>query len=120
MGFRSVASRNGITASRAVGPAFESRSGRTFSFGRTGEENRRCEPQPSPRERNGRAASRGGGEVIELEFGITVYPAQSVGERWRAVWYESDERQQDEAATEEKLAVKLERSRSGWKPTRRT
>jgi hypothetical protein len=42
---------------------------------------------------NGRAATRGGGEVLELECGITVYPARSVGGRWRAVWYESDERQ---------------------------
>jgi len=25
----------------------------------------------------GRAATRGGGEVIELEYGITVYPARS-------------------------------------------
>ena len=58
---------------------------------------------------NGRAATRGGGEVIELECGITVYPARSIGGRWRAVWYESDERQQCEAATEEKLAVKLEK-----------
>jgi integrase len=58
---------------------------------------------------NGRAATRGGGEVLELECGITVYPARSVGGRWRAVWYESDERQQCEAATEEKLAVKLEK-----------
>jgi hypothetical protein len=31
-----------------------------------------------------------------------------VGGRWRAVWYESDERQQCEAATEGKVAVKLE------------
>ncbi len=28
---------------------------------------------------NGRAATRGGGEVIELECGITVYPARSGG-----------------------------------------
>lgn len=34
----------------------------------------------------GRAATRGGGEVIELECGITVYPARSEGGRWRAVW----------------------------------
>ena len=46
---------------------------------------------------NGRAATRGGGEVIELECGITVYRARSEGGRWRAVWYESDERQQCEA-----------------------
>ena len=57
----------------------------------------------------GRAATRGGGEVIELEYGITVYPARSEEGRWRAVWYESDERQQCEAANEEKLAAKLEK-----------
>jgi integrase len=57
----------------------------------------------------GRASTRGGGEVIELECGITVYPARSEGGRWRAVWYEAGERQQCEAATEEKLAVRLEK-----------
>jgi hypothetical protein len=46
--------------------------------------------------------------VIELECGITVYPARSEGGRWRAVWHEDGERQQCEAATEEKLAAKLE------------
>jgi hypothetical protein len=40
----------------------------------------------------GRAATRGGGEVIELEYGITVYPAGEEHGRWRAVWYEDDER----------------------------
>ena len=50
-----------------------------------------------------------GGEVIELECGITVYPARSEGGRWRAVWYEAGERQQCEAATEGKLAPKLEK-----------
>jgi hypothetical protein len=58
---------------------------------------------------NGRAATRGGGEVIELECGITVYPARSGGGRWRAVWYEAGERQQCEAATEERLAARLEK-----------
>jgi hypothetical protein len=58
---------------------------------------------------SGRAATRGGGEVIELECGITVYPARSEGGRWRAAWYECDERQQCEAASEEKLAAKLEK-----------
>jgi integrase len=58
---------------------------------------------------NGRAATRGGGEVIELECGVTVYPARSGGGRWRAVWYEAGERQQCEAATEEKLAARLEK-----------
>ncbi len=57
----------------------------------------------------GRAATRGGGEVIELEYGITVYPAREEHGRWRAVWYESGERQQCEAATKEKLAAKLEK-----------
>ena len=50
-----------------------------------------------------------GGEVIELECGITVYPARSERARWRAVWYEAGVRQQCEAATEEKLAPKLEK-----------
>ncbi|HUZ26102.1 MAG TPA: hypothetical protein VMV07_20300 [Streptosporangiaceae bacterium] len=57
----------------------------------------------------GRAATRGGGEVIELECGITVYPAREEPGRWRAVWYEDGERQQCEASTEEKLAAKLEK-----------
>jgi hypothetical protein len=57
----------------------------------------------------GRTATRGGGEVIELDCGITIYPARSEGGRWRAVWHEGDERQQCEAPTEEKLAAKLEK-----------
>ena len=57
----------------------------------------------------GRAATRGGGEVIELEYGITVYPAREEHGRWRAVWYEEGGRQQCEAASEEKLAPKLEK-----------
>jgi hypothetical protein len=57
----------------------------------------------------GRAATRGSGEVIELEYGITVYPAREEHGRWRAVWHENGERQQCEAATEEKLAVRLEK-----------
>jgi hypothetical protein len=55
----------------------------------------------------GREATRGGGEVIELECGITVYSARSEGGRWRAVWYEAGQRQQCEAPSEEKLASKL-------------
>jgi hypothetical protein len=58
---------------------------------------------------NGCAATRGGGEVIELECGITVYPARSEQGRWRAVWHEEGQRQQCEAATEDKLAAKLEK-----------
>jgi hypothetical protein len=57
----------------------------------------------------GRAATRGGGEVIELEHGITVYPAREEPGRWRAVWHENGERQQCEASTGEKLAAKLEK-----------
>ena len=57
----------------------------------------------------GRESTRGGGEVIELECGITVYPARSESGRWRAVWYEAGARQQCEAATEAKLAPKLEK-----------
>jgi hypothetical protein len=57
----------------------------------------------------GRAATRGGGDVIELECGVTVYPPRSEPGRWRAVWYEEGERQQCEAPAEEKLAAKLEK-----------
>ena len=46
---------------------------------------------------------------MELECGITVYPAREEQGRWRAVWYENGERQQCEAASEEKLAAKLEK-----------
>ncbi len=56
--------------------------------------------------------------VIELDFGITVYPprpvpernrAEETADRWRAVWYEEGQRQQCESVTEEKLAAKLEK-----------
>ncbi|HUD39343.1 MAG TPA: site-specific integrase [Streptosporangiaceae bacterium] len=57
----------------------------------------------------GRAATRGGGGVIELAHGITVYPARGEGGRWRAVWHEDGERRQCEAASEEKLAARLEK-----------
>jgi integrase len=45
--------------------------------------------------------------VIELEHGITVYPARFEGDRWRAVWYEDGERRQCEAVSEDRLAGKL-------------
>ena len=57
----------------------------------------------------GRTATRGGGEVIELDYGITVYPDREEKGRWRAVWYEDGKRQQCEAGTEQKLAAKLEK-----------
>jgi hypothetical protein len=47
--------------------------------------------------------------VIEMDCGITVYPARSEGVRWRAVWYEAGERQQCESVVDERLAAKLER-----------
>jgi hypothetical protein len=40
-----------------------------------------------------------------LEHGIAVYPARVERGRWRAVWHEGGERQQCEAASEEKLAA---------------
>jgi integrase len=58
---------------------------------------------------NGRAATRGSGEVIELGCGVTVYPARSEGGRWRAVWHEDGQRRQCEAVTEDRLAAKLEK-----------
>jgi integrase len=47
--------------------------------------------------------------VIELECGITVYPARFDGDRWRAVWYEDGVRQQCESKCEDKLAAQLEK-----------
>ena len=54
----------------------------------------------------GQAAGR---PVIDLEWGITVYPPRQQGEPWRAVWVEDGRRRFREAVTEEKLAAKLER-----------
>jgi len=58
-----------------------------------------------------RAATRGDGEVIELDLGITVYPPRDEGSRWRAVWHEDGERQQCESVSAEKLAARLEKVR---------
>jgi hypothetical protein len=58
-----------------------------------------------------RAATRGGGEVLELDLGITVYPPKDEGSRWRAVWHEDGERHQCESVSKGKLAVKLEKVR---------
>ena len=58
----------------------------------------------------GRAVTRGDGRVVvEVEGGITVYPARRAGDRWRAVWYEGGRRRQCEAVAEDKLAAKLAR-----------
>jgi hypothetical protein len=43
--------------------------------------------------------------MSELEHGITVYPARQDQGRWRAVWHENGQRQQCEAASEEKPAA---------------
>ena len=45
--------------------------------------------------------------MVELELGVTVYPARREGDRWRAVWYENGQRRQCEAVAEDKLAAKL-------------
>jgi integrase len=47
--------------------------------------------------------------VIELEFGILVYPPESGGEPWRAVFTENGQRRFRQGATEAKLAEKLEK-----------
>ena len=58
----------------------------------------------------GRPATRGDSNpVIELEYGITVYPAREGQDRWRAVWYENGSRRQCEAVSGERLAVRLEK-----------
>jgi hypothetical protein len=47
--------------------------------------------------------------VIELEFGILVYPPETDGEPWRAVFTENGRRKFRQGATEAKLAAKLEK-----------
>jgi integrase len=57
-----------------------------------------------------RPATRGDGRVVlELECGVTVYPARGEGGRWRAVWMENGTRRQCEAATEDRLAARLDK-----------
>src|ERR1700722_3602100 len=57
-----------------------------------------------------REVTRGDGRVVvELECGVTVYPARVEGGRWRAVWYENGVRRQCEASSEDRLAAKLEK-----------
>jgi hypothetical protein len=46
--------------------------------------------------------------VVELECGVTVYPAREAGDRWRAVWYEGGRRRQCESVSEDELAGRLE------------
>jgi hypothetical protein len=47
--------------------------------------------------------------VIELDFGILVYPPETGGEPWRAVFTENGKRKYRQGATEAKLAAKLEK-----------
>jgi len=55
------------------------------------------------------AALTAGRVVVELECGVTVYPAREAGDRWRAVWYEGGRRRQCESASEDGLAGRLEK-----------
>jgi hypothetical protein len=48
-------------------------------------------------------------EVIEMKFGITVYPPKADGEPWRAVFTENGRRRFRQASTEARLAMKLVR-----------
>jgi hypothetical protein len=58
----------------------------------------------------GRPATRGDGNpVVELEYGITVYPAREGQDRWRAVWHENGTRRQCEAVSGERLAARLQK-----------
>jgi hypothetical protein len=54
--------------------------------------------------------------VIELGFGIGVYPPEAGGEPWRATFTENGQRRFRQGATEAKLAAKLGRSPSGCPP----
>ena len=47
--------------------------------------------------------------VIELEFGILVYPPEADGEPWRTTFTEHGQRKYRQGATEAKLAAKLEK-----------
>ncbi len=100
----------GPSALRATVPAESPQPGR----GRAGGTPRAKKGSAPARPRvlaagTGRDSTRGGGEVFELGCGVSVYPARSEGGRWRAVWHEAGARQQCEAATEAKLAPKLEK-----------
>jgi hypothetical protein len=55
-----------------------------------------------------RSACDPGRVVIELGWGVTVYPPEVDGEPWRATFVENGRRRYRQAATEETLAAKLE------------
>ena len=81
--------------------------------------------RPSPPSQDGEHSARGDGAVvislhpgmgcdrpvIELDFGILVYPPETEGEPWRAVFTEHGHRRFRQGATEAKLAAKLEKVR---------
>lgn len=50
-------------------------------------------------------------QVVEMDCGITVYPPEMEGEPWRAVFTENGQRRYRQAATEARLAAKLEKVR---------
>jgi hypothetical protein len=52
-----------------------------------------------------------GRPVIELDFGILVYPPENCGEPWRAIFTENGQRRFLQGATEAKLAAKMEKVR---------
>ena len=58
-----------------------------------------------------RPATRGDGDVIELDYGITVYPPRDKGDRWRAVWHENGTRKQCESVSKQTFTGKLEKAR---------
>ena len=74
-----------------------------------------------PRERRGpRIRRHPARPVIELGFGIVVYPPEADGEPWRAVFTENGQRRYRQGATEAKLAAKLENVTERLWPARRT
>src|SRR6185437_4198335 len=58
-----------------------------------------------------RPATRGDGEVLELGYGISVYPPRGEGDRWRAVWLENGRRKQCESVSKEAFTEKVEKAR---------
>ena len=57
-----------------------------------------------------RAATRGDGEVLEVGYGISVYPPRGEGGRWRAAWHENGQRRQCESVSKEAFTEKLEKA----------
>ena len=49
--------------------------------------------------------------MVEVGWGISVYPARFAGDRLRAVWFEGGRRRECESVSEAKLAVRLAKVR---------